>query len=468
VTTKTTDADSVCSPSPTPVASFGAVAGDGTVLEPVQPPAGLGLQLLLRQAEGYALVEQFSAGAVTYVPPPWSGEWRRACPFPLCPEPLPPLDGEAASELFPELVRPFTRLVEGGEAAELAAAFVLSTWFSDVLPQAAMLLLIDQGVPRLEPLASLLHSLCRHPLALGEFNHAIWARLPSGLAPTLFVDAADVERGSLPLLLRSARGDAFVLSGGQPRQLSAAKVITCSAPLDLAAITPGAVSVFPQAEPLSAGLLEEIAAAARTLRGRLLAYRMENLARVGGQQLLAPAGSRPARQLCRALALPLVGAPELQARLLERLQPSAEERWREWAGRPEGAVLEAVLAAGHAGKPQVYVGQLRCDANLILEGRGEPGRLGERQVGALLKFLGLHTERLDRHGRGLRLSNLVQQRAHHLARASPCPPAFAECSYCPPGPGATPPQPRLVAAKPRRADRTPAPPDKPREEIHGE
>ena len=93
----------------------------------------------------------------------------------------------------------------------MAIYFVLSTWFTEVLPAAPFLLISG---PRTEAnlLLALLSCLVRHPLPLVQLSAAILRSLPLNLRPTLLIDDELMREPLFRLLAVSNKRQANMVS----------------------------------------------------------------------------------------------------------------------------------------------------------------------------------------------------------------------------------------------------------------
>jgi hypothetical protein len=116
--------------------------------------------------------------------------------------------------------------------------------------------------------------------------------------------------------------------------------------------------------------------------------------------------------IARALAVPLLGDPELERELLEIITPHDAQARTDRHGEPEWIVMAALLRTIHirgAGSALLTVKKLTADVEFQLAQTGETYRLKPRKVGEVLRSLGFPTERLGSLGRGLRVSkNLIR------------------------------------------------------------
>lgn len=85
-------------------------------------------------------------------------------------------------------------------------------------------------------------------------------------------------------------------------------------------------------------------------------------------------------------------------------------------------MTEALFELSHSGLEtekligSITVGGVAVCVNNRLKFRGEDFRLEARKVGAILKSLGIHSERLGRLGRGLHFASPLRRKIHQIAR----------------------------------------------------
>jgi hypothetical protein len=98
---------------------------------------------------------------------------------------------------------------------------------------------------------------------------------------------------------------------------------------------------------------------------------------------------------------------------------------------PEALVIKSLSYFCHEEKSAaVLVGQLAGHVNESLKKSGEEGNLKPRAVGAILKSLGLRTEKVSSVGRGIRLSHPVEQRIHRLMQSYNFTCSRSNTDYC--------------------------------------
>ena len=87
------------------------------------------------------------------------------------------------------------------------------------------------------------------------------------------------------------------------------------------------------------------------------------------------------------------------------------------ADEPEALVITALFTLCHNEVAAVFVGELAGKVNACLKNVGEEGDLKPRAVGAILKSLGLATQKVNSLGRGIILTHAVKRRIHQLLRS---------------------------------------------------
>jgi hypothetical protein len=120
--------------------------------------------------------------------------------------------------------------------------------------------------------------------------------------------------------------------------------------------------------------------------------------------------------IARALALPLLGDPNLERELVEIMNPHDAQAKVDRHGEPEWVVFTALYARIHRATNTLPVQELTFEAEYVLANAGESYRLTPRKVGEILRSLGFPTQRLGNQGRGLRISNELVRSIHTTAK----------------------------------------------------
>jgi hypothetical protein len=141
----------------------------------------------------------------------------------------------------------------------------------------------------------------------------------------------------------------------------------------------------------------------------------------------------PIRVLSRVLGAPIVDAPELQASIASLLQNRQEEATADCWVDLRCVAIEAGLHHCHQGtEDRIHVGELTRTVGVILQGRGETEAVEPREIGAILRSLGL-TPKRDSRGFAISLSDATRRRIHELAReyqVAAVREGLAACTHC--------------------------------------
>ena len=313
----------------------------------------------------------------------------------------------------------------------LLAHFCFASYFYDCLRMSPFLLLsapssVD-GVSVLQVLACV----CRHPVLLAK---ATVSSLPHELSPTRLICQPNANLESwLPALLFPGLG--FVDRGLRHMRGATAVFVgweQMTTPFADACLS---VSLPPQLTSFSTRDEEHQEVSVQKLQNQLLRYRLENFSRVRAAALNAPHFRGSTRELACTLGRCIVDAPAIQERLFALLQPRDDASRIESATGLRAVIIEALIAACHEQKSSIHVGEITELANGILTRNEETVILRAKQVGSILKHLGLSTTRLDSQGRGIYLLGPGCSLIHRLAQAYSVP-AIREglpgCPHCHP------------------------------------
>jgi len=149
---------------------------------------------------------------------------------------------------------------------------------------------------------------------------------------------------------------------------------------------------------------------------QLLHYRLKHYSQVVGTDHPEVAQFTPRlRDLAAALAAPVLGQPQLEARLFQDLAAQDREAKLTRHGEPEWAVTTALYRDCHYTGGSLTVGSLARTVSDVLAGNDETYQLSPRAVGSVLRSLGFNTEKLGNQGRGVRLTKQFVRRVHELA-----------------------------------------------------
>jgi hypothetical protein len=338
------------------------------------------------------------------------------------------------SELFASIFAVFKARGFPEDAALAASYFAFSTWFSAFLPVAPCLLISGPG-PEARLMLDLLECVLRNPLLIFGLTRGGFLSVDMDLEPTLLIAQEGISDSLWKLVLASNHRNAQVPTANGMRKIYCAKVMYVGdEPPDVGSnesllqinLAPLRGRV-PFLEPNDkSDLMAEF-------QPRMLAYRQRNYAQVCDSRFDLPELSSANRILARVLGAPIVTAPEVQASLGPLLCVYQDAIRAEVWSNPRCVVIEAVLLRCHDGKSErIYVGAITRTTNAILKGRGEIKQLGPKEVGGILRQLGLSPTR-DRNGFAIRLDEGIRRVIHQLAgrfAVAAVQEGAMECAHC--------------------------------------
>src|SRR6266849_3514521 len=399
-----------------PVCTYGELFPDGGIIELVQT-AGI-LKLFVFDGKHGTIVPEAQFRGRLFRPPTLSQSIRRAMKFPAeC------INFGSTRRLFAAIQKLFVSNGFPEEAGLAATYFVFATWFPGALSMAPCLVITG---PRLEAcfLLQLLACLVRRPLPLAEVTRQSLCSLPMELKPTLIINAGRIGPTALVLLRTSNHRNAFFSGKDGLVDLFCAKAVFCGDTIDTTILAEGAlhISLPPSWEQLpiiDENSCEEVA---QEFQSKFLAYRCHHFLEVRESQFDVPEFTSPTRILARVFGSPIVHAPALQAGLIPLLKDH-EERQLElsWTDL-RSVVLEAVLHHCHK-EPGEWVhvggmtGGITKTVHGILKGRGDATKRDAREIGPILRDLGLRSKRKS-GGVMYLLDFAVCRQVHRLAHGS--------------------------------------------------
>ena len=306
---------------------------------------------------------------------------------------------------------------------KLVGHFALCTWLNDLQPVAPYLWIIGPYSCGKSTILRLLSAICRRSVVAGDISPAALYTLSTSLRPTLLLDefemAGDARSRSLQHLLRngSSQGQR-VFRGARAYDVFGPKVITSRQGAGDAALASRGlvVAMRPTTQDLPALDLDALAGIADRLQPKLLTFRLENYARVKPAPLASPRLAPRMLDIVRALALPLLGDPDLERELIDMVKPHDAQAKVDRHSEPEWVVLTALYARIHRATNTLTVKELTFEVEHVLANGGESYHLVPRKVGEILRSLGYSTEKLGNQGRGLRISKELVSSIHATAK----------------------------------------------------
>ena len=379
------------------------------------------VSFLIYNGETGSAVEHFEHERHLHTPPVLDENLSENLRLPAGVQPCP-----TPAEFFFEVSQLIRRHVDLPEPSVcLVAAFVLSTWFVDKLAVAPYLWICGPPGSGKTTLLRLLHCLCRRPVLIaGNIPSWVYA-LPTLLRPTILLDELRLDGTqhsyALECWLRAgnARG-VPVTVGGRLVDGFGAKVLCSRQPTSDSALASRAlhISMVPSCKELHTLDEETVQQMADDFQGRLLMFRLRHYREFRSERLGLSGLSPRIRDMMCALLLPLRGVEEAVAPLYDVMEEQLRQAAIEKAEEPEALVTIALFSYCHDPEfSAVLVGQIAAKVNENRRNTGDEADLRPRAVGAILKSLGLTTDKLSSFGRGLRLTVTVKRRIHQLLQS---------------------------------------------------
>ncbi len=316
------------------------------------------------------------------------------------------------------------------ELVDLLTAFAMATWFCDCMTMAPVLYLFEPD-DSISTVLRLLSCICRRAVLLGDVDYAGLASLPPGLGATLLLNQNHLGRRVERTLLASTRRHFHVVRGNGPLDLYGARAFSCE---KIAREGPGfKVCLSPAQNPMPVLTDSEEHAIAGRLQSMLLRFRIVQYRAVRDAKVDCMALIPAMRQQAWTWLAPISDCPELSKPVFaEILRQSREEAGCRLID-PKCVVIEGALFYCHKRDvAHFFVGELSDKANLLLKGRHEEPILSAKEVGSILRELGLHGERMA-EGYKVVLTDRVRQHIHRLAQAfqvASLQDAVRRCVFC--------------------------------------
>ena len=297
--------------------------------------------------------------------------------------------------LFAETRKLFVQFGFSPDVAFAAAIFCCATWFTDVLPVAPRLIITG---PTLEAglLLDLISCLARRSLPISEFTRGGISALPLQIQPTLVIAAEALNKTSIALFRASNRRRAYFSVQGDLTDVFCAKVIHCTQIADAALIDPDALHIElpPSVSRLETLDHENRETIAEQFQSRFLDYRCRHILHAQHSNFEVPGLGSSTGMLARVLGAAIDGAQGLQIELASLLRGHEEQTYESHVTDPLYVVVDAMLHHLHNNfGERLSVGKITETANGILLGRGDVTERSPRDVGAVLKVLGVHKTR---------------------------------------------------------------------------
>jgi hypothetical protein len=413
------------------IPTAGKIFADGTLLELIedleQPD---GLTLLMWDGQKQVTARQAEINGQSYIPLMLDPGLRRAVRLPDSFSLV-----SSTAELFAELIETARRFTDLSETScELLIGFVFASWLADCLLIPINLLLWSPIASETARVLRLLSCLCRQGLPLSGFSARNLALLPAELQPTLLIFRPASSRRTIEALSICGWSGFHTVRSGQFGEFIGSVALSTECPLPDRSFAPAieiAVPVSTRPLPVLDSRTQQRLAS--EFLPRLLTYRLTHYRGVacGSPDVDS---TPPALQIAAGIGACFADVPELRDRQLALLAEVSQVEPNAGSADPRVPLIEAIWARSHeTGRERLYVAEIAADLNAILSLDGHLP-LSCRMVGGLLKGLGIRTLRLDRQGRGIKLSASVRRQVHDLAATYDVPsraelrPGCKECS----------------------------------------
>jgi len=306
------------------------------------------------------------------------------------PLPIPPQ--ATAPEIFTWIKRSVLALTHLPEdAAELVAFWAISTWFPDALSVRPCLVITGPAHDATVVLL-ILRDFCRWPVLLAEFRRSHLKAL-EGCGRTNLISVPNLDKRTAALFGNLTNPKFFVVEGDSLTRCSYSTAIYAGEdPVAHTIQNSIHIHLTPKhAEPprRPEWLQEHI----KYVPGHLKQYRDANLGHVRWSEFVPSGLSSGTWAVGEALGSCIVGAPELQKKVVALLKTPDQRRHFEMSDTIEAVVVEAIRNLTREGRKHAYVREIAAEVNRLLEARGETVRLSPEKIGHRLKKLDLRTIR---------------------------------------------------------------------------
>jgi hypothetical protein len=285
------------------------------------------------------------------------------------------------------------------DVAELIAFWVISTWFQDALTVLPCLVITGPAHDAMVVLR-ILGVFCRMSVRVADFRKGDLATLNQG-CHTALISEPNLNNRNAALLGNLTNTGFLVVADGRATDYSMSRAIYAGehpVPHKVQNSIHFHIPPTNAAPPASPKWLQKTI---ERMPGHLDQYREKNLHHVRCWTIVPSGACSETAAIAAALGRCIVGAPELQEKIVALLKTHDRRRLFEMSETIEAVVVEATRALSQDGREHAYVREIAAEVNRLLEARGETVRLSPEKVGHRLKKLGLRTRPLSQTGNGL-------------------------------------------------------------------
>jgi hypothetical protein len=397
--------------APTPIETAGEVFPGGACIELIQNPETAKLLLLFSDVKNCTATDRIEHGGRTYIPLKLDSKTIHAMKLPDEAR-----DFHTTGDLFHAIRQIFADYGFWQNIAAAGTYFVFSSWFPDCTPTAPCLL-VSGPKPEADLFFQIMACLVRHQLQLADFN---WGNLYSVMKvqPTLLFGENLMSASKLRMLFASNNPQTLVPAEDTLVSFYSAKAIYRGAQFEEGSNDNSIlrINLMPVRGRLPILSLQTQLEIARKFQCQLLRYRIQNIEKVRDSVFDFPWLAAGPRILARVLGACIVDSPEIQADLTpifrRQQQAVCENAWLD----KYCIAIEVGLALCHS-KPEeffAFVGNFTDDVNTILKARGNNELLEPREMGSILRSLGLYPKRRTK-GFAIRMTIEIRRMIHRLA-----------------------------------------------------
>jgi len=326
--------------------------------------------------------------------------------------PLPPRRVATAAELISWIMSCLlAEAILPNDAAELAAFWLISTWFQTELTIRPCLI-ITGPAHEASRVLHMLKRFCHWAELLAEFRRSDLHQLhPSS---TLLVSEPNLNKRTANLIsgMTDKEFSVAVRDGG--RYSRSIAIYAGENPETHQIRNAIHIHIAPtnEALPDPPPRLEKMI---KRLPVHLDQYCSKNLMSVLHSTWVPSGLSAETAAIATALGKCIVDAPELRQRLVALLKIQDQQSLSEMSSTTDAVVVEATLALSLDGQVYASCGEIAAKANELLKARGETARLSPENVGHVLNRLGLPTRWLPQKRKGLIFDKATSARIRELA-----------------------------------------------------
>jgi len=323
------------------------------------------------------------------------------------------------------------------EARMVMTAFTMTTWLREKLPVAPYVAFVGPPGSGKTTAMRALNLLCYHSFLTADISSAAFYDLSHRMHPTLLLDETLtagrprelmhlLKSSSTPGIVSLRKGKSFL--GFGPKVFSWLQLPEDSALNSRCVILP---TVKTSRHDLRMPNDPNVLKFAARIRMRLLQFRFENLR----TQIIASVPALPLSgrtfDLYRALAAPF-DKDEKMREFLAAYIPLRQQSQTDVLSATQNSTLRILydFIHEHSDKRGPTLSTFTAALNADLKNRGEPGRLAERKVGAILTALSFTNRPRSNKGFVVWLERSDRERLHHIARQYGIAEARERCDLC--------------------------------------